>query len=191
MNACATALATGVPMAIHSDANGNAARTTVTGVVRCEQVTASGRTSAPRAHLSVADALRTITRRRGVHPEARRRIRSIECGKRADIAVLETIPETSRRQTQGFSIWGTMQGGGCSRPLTYECNALNGDRGLSGAARRRWSIACAMPTVRIAVLVNEFGELPIDADLIDTDGNVVAIAGGGTVAATAAISWPR
>jgi G3E family GTPase len=33
--------------------------------------------------------------------------------------------------------------------------------------------------LRIAVLVNEFGELPIDADLIEsTDGNVVAIAGG-------------
>jgi G3E family GTPase len=33
--------------------------------------------------------------------------------------------------------------------------------------------------LRMAVLVNEFGELPIDADLIEsTDGNVVAIAGG-------------
>lgn len=33
--------------------------------------------------------------------------------------------------------------------------------------------------LRIAVLVNEFGELPIDADLIESaDGNVVAIAGG-------------
>ncbi len=33
--------------------------------------------------------------------------------------------------------------------------------------------------LRIAVLVNEFGALPIDADLIEsTDGNVVAIAGG-------------
>jgi G3E family GTPase len=32
---------------------------------------------------------------------------------------------------------------------------------------------------RLAVLVNEFGELPIDADLIEArDGNVIAIAGG-------------
>ena len=33
--------------------------------------------------------------------------------------------------------------------------------------------------LRLAVLVNEFGELPIDGDLIESrDGNVISIAGG-------------
>jgi predicted amidohydrolase YtcJ len=61
MNACATALASGVPMAIHSDAPVTPLGPLFTAWCAINRKTASGRTLGSAECISVADALRTIT----------------------------------------------------------------------------------------------------------------------------------
>ncbi len=73
MNACATALASGVPLAIHSDAPVTPLGPLFTAWCAVNRRTASGRTLGTSEAISVADALRTITLGRRLDPEARRR----------------------------------------------------------------------------------------------------------------------
>ena len=61
MNACATALANGVPMAIHSDAPVTPLGPLFTAWCAVNRKTASGRMLGTEERISVADALRTIT----------------------------------------------------------------------------------------------------------------------------------
>ena len=100
MNACATALANGVPLAIHSDAPVTPLGPLVHRLVRGQPADRE-RTpcSAPRNASRVSDALRTITLGAAYTLKLDGEIGSIECGKRADFAVLEDDPTEDRRRT--------------------------------------------------------------------------------------------
>jgi predicted amidohydrolase YtcJ len=112
MNACATALANGVPMAIHSDAPVTPLGPLFTAWCAINRRTASGRTLGSTECISVADALRTITLGAAYTFGLDGEIGSIEVGKLADFAVLEDDPtEIGGDQLKDVRIWGTVQGG--------------------------------------------------------------------------------
>jgi predicted amidohydrolase YtcJ len=112
MNACATALATGVPMAIHSDAPVTPLGPLFTAWCAINRKTASGRTLGAGECIGVADALRTITLGAAYTLRLDGEVGSIEVGKRADFAVLEDDPlEIAPANLKDVRIWGTVQGG--------------------------------------------------------------------------------
>jgi len=112
MNACATALATGVPFAIHSDAPVTPLGPLFTAWCAVNRRTASGRTLGAHERIGVADALRTITLGAAYTLKLDGELGSIECGKRADFAVLEDDPlEIGAERLKDVRIWGTVQGG--------------------------------------------------------------------------------
>jgi predicted amidohydrolase YtcJ len=112
MNACATALASGVPMAIHSDAPVTPLGPLFTAWCAVNRLTASGRVLGSGERISVADALRTITLGAAFTLRLDGEIGSIECGKRADFAVLEDDPlEIAPERLKDVRIWGTVQDG--------------------------------------------------------------------------------
>lgn len=112
MNACATALANGVPMAIHSDAPVTPLGPLFTAWCAINRKTASGRTLGATECISVADALRTITLGAAYTFGLDGEIGSIEAGKLADFAVLEDDPtEIGGDKLKDVRIWGTVQGG--------------------------------------------------------------------------------
>ncbi|MBM3560865.1 MAG: amidohydrolase family protein, partial [Alphaproteobacteria bacterium] len=110
--ACATALAEGVSLAIHSDAPVTPLGPLFTAACAIHRRTATGRVLGTHERIGVADALRTITLGPAYTLRLDGEIGSIECGKRADFAVLEDDPsriDPERLQEVGF--WGTVQGG--------------------------------------------------------------------------------
>ena len=112
MNACATALATGVPLAIHSDAPVTPLGPLFTAWCAVNRRTASGRTLGEAERIGVADALRTITLGAAYTLKLDGEVGSIETGKRADFAVLEDDPETVGGEAlKDVRVWGTVQGG--------------------------------------------------------------------------------
>jgi len=112
MNACATALASGVPLAIHSDAPVTPLGPLFTAWGAVNRLTASGRVLGTSERISVADALRTITLGAAWTLKLDGEVGSIECGKRADFAVLEDDPlEIAPEKLKDVRIWGTVQGG--------------------------------------------------------------------------------
>ncbi len=112
MNACATALASGVPLAIHSDAPVTPLGPLFTAWCAVNRKTASGRTLGWHEQIGVADALRTITLGAAYTLKLDGEIGSIECGKRADFAVLEADPsQVSPEALKDVPVWGTVQGG--------------------------------------------------------------------------------
>jgi hypothetical protein len=112
MNACATALANGVPLAIHSDAPVTPLGPLFTAWCAVNRQTASGRILGIDERISVADALRTITLGAAYTLGLDGEIGSIECGKAADFAVLEDDPtEIGGDRLRDVRIWGTVQGG--------------------------------------------------------------------------------
>jgi predicted amidohydrolase YtcJ len=112
MNACATALGLGVPMAIHSDAPVTPLGPLFTAWCAVNRKTASGRILGTEERISVADALRTITIGAAYTLGLDGEIGSIEAGKRADFAVLEDDPsEIGGDRLKDVRIWGTVQAG--------------------------------------------------------------------------------
>ncbi len=112
MNACATALASGVPMAIHSDAPVTPLGPLFTAWCAVNRLTATGRQLGAHERIGVADALRTITLGAAYTLKLDGEIGSIETGKRADFAVLEDDPlEIGGDRLKDVLIWGTVQGG--------------------------------------------------------------------------------
>ena len=112
MNACATALAAGVPMAIHSDAPVTPLGPLFTAWCAVNRKTASGRTLGAHECISVDDALRTITLGAAYTLKMDDEVGSIEVGKRADFAVLEDDPTTiGGENLKDVGIWGTVLGG--------------------------------------------------------------------------------
>lgn len=112
MNACATALANGVPLAIHSDAPVTPLGPLFTAWCAVNRRTASGRRLGEHERISVADALRTITLGAAYTLKLDSEIGSIECGKHADFAVLDADPTQAAPETlKDVPVWGTMQGG--------------------------------------------------------------------------------
>ena len=112
MNACATALREGVPLAIHSDAPVTPLGPLFTAWCAVNRRTASGRTLGENERIGVADALRTITLGAAYTLGLDGEVGSIETGKRADFAVLEDDPETvGGERLKEVRVWGTVQGG--------------------------------------------------------------------------------
>jgi predicted amidohydrolase YtcJ len=112
MNACATALANGVPLAIHSDAPVTPLGPLFTAWCAINRRTASGRILGTEERISVGDALRTITLGAAYTLGLDGEVGSIECGKQADFAVLEDDPtEIGGEHLKDVRIWGTVQGG--------------------------------------------------------------------------------
>ncbi len=112
MNACATALAEGVPMAIHSDAPVTPLGPLFTAWCAVNRITASGRVQGELERIGVADALRAITLGAAYTLGLDGEVGSIECGKRADFAVLEDDPaDIGADRLRDVRIWGTVQGG--------------------------------------------------------------------------------
>jgi len=112
MNACATALREGVPLAIHSDAPVTPLGPLFTAWCAVNRQTASGRTLGGQERIGIADALRTITLGAAYTLGLDGEVGSIETGKRADFAVLEDDPETvGGERLKDVRVWGTVQGG--------------------------------------------------------------------------------
>ena len=112
MNACATALRTGVPLAIHSDAPVTPLGPLFTAWCAINRRTASGRTLGENERIGIDDALRTITLGAAYTLKLDSEIGSIESGKRADFAVLEEDPTSiGGDRLKDVVIWGTVQGG--------------------------------------------------------------------------------
>ena len=112
MNACATALANGVPLAIHSDAPVTPLGPLFTAWCAVNRMTASGRLLGGHERISVDHALRAITLGAAYTLKLDHEVGSIECGKRADFAVLEDDPETiGAERLKDVRVWGTVQGG--------------------------------------------------------------------------------
>jgi predicted amidohydrolase YtcJ len=112
MNACATALANGVPLAIHSDAPVTPLGPLFTAWCAVNRLTASGRVLGTEERISVTDALRTITLGAAYTLGLDGEVGSIETGKAADFAVLEDDPtEIGGDRLGDVRIWGTVQGG--------------------------------------------------------------------------------
>ena len=112
MNACRTALAQGVPMAIHSDAPVTPLGPLFTAWSAVHRLTASGRVQGEGERISVTDALYAITKGAAITMKMDHQIGSIEIGKRADFAVLEDDPtEVDPMALKDVQVWGTVQGG--------------------------------------------------------------------------------
>ncbi|OYU69952.1 MAG: amidohydrolase [Alphaproteobacteria bacterium PA2] len=112
MNACRTALETGVPMAIHSDAPITPLSPLFTAWAAVNRTTAEGRTLGDHQRISVAQALHAITLGAAWTLKLDGEIGSIECGKRADFCVLEDDPyEVAPQDLKDVKVWGTVQDG--------------------------------------------------------------------------------
>ncbi|HAD27134.1 MAG TPA: amidohydrolase [Rhodobacteraceae bacterium] len=112
MNACRTAIDTGVPMAIHSDAPVTPLGPLFTAWAAVNRITASGRTQGEREKIKVAEALKAITIGAAYTLHMDDEVGSIEVGKKADFAVLEDDPtQMSVEAIKDARVWGTVQGG--------------------------------------------------------------------------------
>ena len=112
MNACATALANSVPMAIHSDAPITPLGPLFTAWCAVNRITASGRVLGAAEKIDVASALRAITMGAAYTLKLDGEVGSIEVGKHADFAVLEDDPTEIGGENLGdVRVWGTVQAG--------------------------------------------------------------------------------
>lgn len=112
MNACATALREGVPLAIHSDAPVTPLGPLFTAWCAVNRQTPSGRILGAEERISTADALRTITMGAAYTLKLDDEIGSIEIGKRADFAVLEDDPTViGDANLKDVGVWGVVLGG--------------------------------------------------------------------------------
>ena len=112
MNACRTALDTGVPLAIHSDAPVTPLGPLFTAWCAVNRQTATGRVLGDQERIGVDEALRTITLGAAYTLKLDHEVGSLEVGKRADIAVLEDDPsEIGGERLKDVRVWGTVHGG--------------------------------------------------------------------------------
>ena len=112
MNACRTAMESGVPFAIHSDAPITPLGPLFTAWCAVNRLTASGRVLGAHERIDAADALRAITLGAAITLKLDGEIGSIECGKRADFCVLDDDPTAVPCQAlKDVRVWGTVQGG--------------------------------------------------------------------------------
>jgi hypothetical protein len=112
MNACATALASGVPFAIHSDAPITPLGPLFTAWCAMHRLAASGRVLGEHERIGLADALRAITLGAAYTLKLDGEIGSIECGKRADFCVLDDDPlAVPTLALKDLPVWGVVQDG--------------------------------------------------------------------------------
>jgi hypothetical protein len=112
LNACRSALDAGVRLAIHSDAPVTPLAPLFTAWCAVNRVTPSGRVLGADQRLSVAEALHAITLGAAWTLKLDHEIGSIECGKRADFAVLHDDPfELPPAALKDVRVWGTVLSG--------------------------------------------------------------------------------
>ncbi|WP_375689758.1 amidohydrolase [Pseudooceanicola sp. LIPI14-2-Ac024] len=112
MNACRTALDSGVPMTIHSDAPVTPLGPLFTAWCAVTRRTPSGRVQGEGEKITVAEALEAITLGAAFTMKMDHLIGSIEAGKRADFTVLEDDPyAVDPEALKDVGVWGTVQGG--------------------------------------------------------------------------------
>ncbi|MDE0752338.1 MAG: amidohydrolase [Planktomarina sp.] len=112
MNACRTALDSGVPMAIHSDAPVTPLGPLFTAWAAVNRITASGRVQGEEERIQVHEALWAITMGAAYTLHLDGEIGSIETGKKADFAVLDADPTVCDPiLLKDIGVWGTVQGG--------------------------------------------------------------------------------
>jgi hypothetical protein len=112
MNACATALAAGVPLAIHSDAPVTPLAPLFTAWCAVNRVTSAGHVLGEHERIAVPDALAAITLGPAYTLGLDGEIGSIETGKRADFAVLDDDPlDVEPAALKDVGVWGTVLGG--------------------------------------------------------------------------------
>ena len=112
MNACATALAAGVPFSIHSDAPVTPLGPLFTAWCAVHRLTASGRVLGAHERIGVRDALHAVTLGAAWTLRLDHEVGSIECGKRADFCVLHDDPlSVDPMALKDVRIWGTVVGG--------------------------------------------------------------------------------
>ena len=112
MNACRTALDTGIGMSIHSDAPITPLAPLFTAWCAVNRTTAQGRLLGAAERISVTEALHAVTLGAAWSLHLDGEIGSLECGKRADFCVLHEDPITADPATlKDLRIWGTVQGG--------------------------------------------------------------------------------
>jgi len=112
LDACGSALAAGVPLAIHSDAPVTPLGPLFTAWCAVNRVTPSGRVLGERERIGVAEALHAITLGAAWTLKLDHEIGSIECGKRADFCVLEDDPlAVAPAALKDVRVWGTVLSG--------------------------------------------------------------------------------
>ncbi len=112
MNPCRSADELGVAWTIHSDAPVTPLGPLHVAWCAVNRRTASGRTLGEFERIGVADALRAITLGAAHTLHLDDEVGSIECGKRADFAVLEDDPlEVDPARLKDARVWGTVHGG--------------------------------------------------------------------------------
>lgn len=112
MNACRTALDNGIPLAIHSDAPVTPLSPLFTAWCAVNRLTHSGRTQGEHEKITVDEALYAITLGAAYTLDMDNEVGSIEAGKHADFAVLETDPTSvPGTELKNIEVWGTVQGG--------------------------------------------------------------------------------
>ncbi|MET0210493.1 MAG: amidohydrolase [Burkholderiaceae bacterium] len=112
LDACASALAAGVPLAIHSDAPVTPLGPLFTAWCAVNRVTPKGRVLGAAERIGVPQALHAITLGAAWTLKLDAEIGSIECGKRADFCVLEDDPLTvDPKALKDVRVWGTVLSG--------------------------------------------------------------------------------
>ena len=112
LDACGSALAAGVALAIHSDAPVTPLGPLFTAWCAVNRVTPNGRVLGPNERISVPLALRAITLGAAWTLKLDHEIGSIECGKRADFCVLEDDPlAVEPMALKDVRVWGTVLSG--------------------------------------------------------------------------------
>lgn len=112
LDACRSALDAGVALAIHSDAPVTPLGPLFTAWCAVNRLTPSGRVLGEHECLTVPEALRAVTLGAAWTLKLDDQVGSIECGKRADFAVLEDDPlAVEPRALKDVRIWGTVLGG--------------------------------------------------------------------------------
>lgn len=112
MEPCATAEREGVSFSIHSDANVTPLGHLHTMWCAVNRVTASGRVLGEYERISAGSALRSVTLGAAYQLHADDEFGTIECGKAADLTVLEENPLTVDPMTiRDIGVWGTVVGG--------------------------------------------------------------------------------
>ena len=112
LDACASALAAGVPLAIHSDAPVTPLGPLFTAWCAVNRITPKGRLLGEKERLTVPQALHAITLGAAWTLKMDHEIGSIEVGKRADFCVLLDNPLTlGAEKLKDARVWGTVLGG--------------------------------------------------------------------------------
>ena len=112
LDACGSALAADVPLAIHSDAPVTPLGPMFTAWCAVNRVTPKGRVLGAAERITVPQALRAITLGAAWTLKLDHEVGSIECGKRADFCVLEDDPlAVDPAALKDVRVWGTVLSG--------------------------------------------------------------------------------